>query len=158
MTDESSLATSDDQLAMHRKLAADLFNGTWTLIDKPDRTPDEEALMVHQAHASAYHWLQVGTAENFARSHWLCSRVYCVVGRGEPALYHARLVRDICERNGIGDWDLAFAYEALSRAHAVAGNHAESMHWLEQARDASAAIAEDSDRQLLLSDLATIPV
>jgi DNA-binding transcriptional MerR regulator len=134
-----------------------LFNDTWRLMEKEDRTPDEDARMVHQAHASAYHWLQVGTPVHFARSHWQCSRVYCVLGRAEPALYHARFVLDICERNAIGDWDLAFAYEALARAHAVAGDKEQSRRWLEQARQASVDIAEDDERELLLSDLETIP-
>jgi hypothetical protein len=83
--------------------------------------------------------------------------VYCVLGRGEPALYHARFVLDICQRHGIGDWDLAFAYEALARAHAVAGDRDESRRWLEQARLASVDITEDDDRELLLGDLETIP-
>jgi GNAT superfamily N-acetyltransferase len=142
---------------LHRKLAADLFNGTWTLLDKPDRTPDDDVLMIHMAHASAYHWLQAGAPENVARSHWQCARMYSVLGRPEPAVYHARLVLDVCERNHIGDMDLAFAYEALARAYAVAGDPAESARWLALARGASADIADDEDRELLLSDLATIP-
>jgi hypothetical protein len=141
----------------HRQLGVDLFNGTWTLMEKADRTPDEDALMIHMAHASAYHWLQVAAPENVARRHWLCSRMYTVLGRSEPAVYHARLVLDVCEGNGIGDWDLAFAYEALARAHAVAGDAAESARWLARARAATADIAEDEDRDLLISDLATIP-
>jgi hypothetical protein len=140
----------------HRQLGSELFNGTWKLLDKPDRTPDEDALMIHTAHASAYHWLQVGKPENFARSHWQCSRVYSVLGRSEPAIYHGRFVLDICQRNGIGDWDLAFAYEALARAHAVAGDSAESARWLAMAHEASENIAEDEDREMVLSDLATI--
>jgi hypothetical protein len=143
--------------ALHRRLGVEEFNGTWTLLDKSDRTADDDALMIHMAHASAYHWLQVGTQENFARSHWLCSRVYCVLGRAEPALYHARFVLAICERHRIGDFDLAFAYEALARAHAVAGDRAESARWLDRAQAAAADIAEDDDRDLLVSDLATIP-
>jgi len=140
-----------------RQLGVDLFNGTWELMEKADRTPDDDALMIHIVHASAYHWLQVGKPENFARSHWLCSRVYSVLSRSEPAIYHAKFVLDICERNGIGDWDLAFAYEALARAYAVAGDSAESGRWLAKAHEASANIAEDEDRELVLSDLATIP-
>jgi len=141
----------------HHYWGKTLFNDTWRLMEKEDRTPDDDAQMVHTAHASAYHWLQVGTPVHFSRSHWQCSRVYCVLGRAEPALYHARFVLDICERNSIGDWDLAFAYEALARAHAVAGDKEQSRRWLEQARQASVDIAEDDDRELLLSDLETIP-
>jgi hypothetical protein len=146
---------ADDQL--HRKLGADLFNGTWTLLERDDRTPDDDARMIHMAHASAYHWLQVGGPEHFARSHWQCSRVYSSVGRAEPALYHARFVLGICERHGIGDFDLAYAYEALARAYAVAGDSAGSARWLARAQAAAADIAEQDDRDLLLADLATIP-
>jgi hypothetical protein len=71
--------------------------------------------MLHMAHASRYHWEQVGTPANLARGEWLCSRVYAVLGRPEPALHHARRVVQICERNGIGDWDLAFSHEAVAR-------------------------------------------
>jgi hypothetical protein len=152
------LATPHEaDLALHRKLAAELFNGTWTLLENPERTPDDDARMIHMAHASAYHWLQVGTPLNFGRSHWLCSRVYSVLGRPEPALYHAQLAHDICMEHGIGDFDLAYAFEALARAHAVAGNRGESDAWRDRAHAATADVAEAEDRELLLSDLAQIP-
>jgi DNA-binding transcriptional MerR regulator len=142
----------------HLSWGKTLFNNTWRLMEKEDRTPDEDDQMVHQAHASAYHWLQVGTPNNFARSHWQCSRVYTVLGRAEPALYHARRVLEICQQHGIGDWDLGFAYEALARAHSVAGNREEARRWVEQGRIFSAEIAADEDREALLSDLETVPV
>ena len=144
-------------LPLHRKLAAELFNGTWTLLETQGRTPDDDARMIHMAHASAYHWLQVGTPVNVTRSHWLCSHVYSVLGRPEPALYHAQLAHDICAEHDIGELDLAYAFEALARAHAVAGNRGESDDWRDRARAASANIADAEDRELLLSDLAQIP-
>jgi hypothetical protein len=155
--DEADEPAPTETREQHRYWGRTLFNDTWRLMEKEDRTPDEDAQLIHQAHASAYHWLQVGTPANFARSHWQCSRVYSVLGRAEPALYHARLVLDICQRNGIGDWDLGFAYEALARAYAVAGDQEQSRRWLEQAKLASVDIAEDDERELLLSDLETIP-
>ena len=80
--------------------------------------------------------------------------MYCELGRAEPALYHAQFVVDICEQHAIGDWDLAFGYEALSRAHAVAGDQADSRRWREQAE--SVPMAKAGDRRQLRSDLATI--
>jgi ribosomal protein S18 acetylase RimI-like enzyme len=146
-----------EDLPLHRRLAAELFNGTWTLLEQSGRTPDDDARMIHMAHASAYHWLQAGAPVNVARSHWLCSRVYSVLGRNEPALYHAQFVLDLCEEHGIGGFDLGYACEALARAHAVAGNDAESARWRNRAQAAAAGIAEESDRELLLSDLRTLP-
>jgi hypothetical protein len=141
-----------------RGLGAALFNHVWTLLDSPGRTAEQDLEMIHAAHASAYHWMGVGTATNRARSEWQCSRVYATLGRAEPALWHARNSLAICEQSGIGDFDLAFAYEALARAHAVAGDIAVAIGWLERARSASAAITEDDDRELVLADLRTIPL
>jgi hypothetical protein len=142
----------------HRHWGRTLFNDVWRLMEKEDRTPDEDALMVHEAHASLYHWLRGGGPENAARGEWQVSRVYCVLRRPEAALYHARRVLDICQRHGIGDWDLGFAYEALARAHAVAGDEQEMARWLEQARAAADQVVEESDRDLLLADLGTVRV
>jgi hypothetical protein len=81
----------------------------------------------------------------------------CPARPGEPSLHHAQRVLDICTANGIGDWDLAFGYEALARACAVAGDRAAARSWTEQALVAVPGIAEEEDRELLLSDLQTIP-
>lgn len=140
-----------------RLLAGRLFNLVWDLMEREDRGPQEDARMVHAAHASRYHWDQIGEAANLARGEWLCSRVYAVLGRSEPSRWHARRVLEICQENGIGDWDLAFAYEALARAAAVAGDMKEARAFTEEALAASEQIAEEEDRKLVVGDLETIP-
>jgi hypothetical protein len=141
-----------------RQLGVDLFNETWTLMAKEGRTAAEEDELVHSAHASAYHWLQVGTAANRARSEWQCSRMYTVLGRNEPALHHAQRCLEICESapDELEDWDKPFAYEALARAHAVAGNADEARRYVELARADVEAIVDAEDREHLEADLATI--
>jgi len=139
-----------------RELGIELFNRTWALLEDPDRDPDE---VLHCAHASAYHWMQGGgTVANRARSEWQCSRVYSVLGRPEPALHHAQRCLELCESapDEIEEFDLPFAYEALARANAVAGNEAEAHEWLARARAAGERIADEDDRVLLESDLASI--
>jgi hypothetical protein len=140
----------------HRRLGVDLFNHTWTLLEKPDRTPAEDDELLHATHASAYHWSRVGAPENLARGEWQVSRVNAVLGRGEAALHHAQRCLDHCLEHGIGDWDLAYAYEALARAHKVAGDEAGYRRNLERARDAGTRIAEDDDREHLERDLAEL--
>jgi len=139
-----------------RTIGIALFNHVWTLLELPDRTAEQDLEMVHAAHASGYHWMKVGAPVNRSRSEWQVSRVYAVLGRAEPAIWHAKASLAICQREGIGDWDLGFAYEALARAYAVAGDADEARQWLSQARAAAADIAEDGDRNLLLADLDTI--
>ena len=142
-----------------RLLAAQLFNDTWRLLEQEKRTQPDDDRMVHSAHASRYHWGQVPTATpaHLARGEWQISRVYSVLGRAEPALHHAHRVLEICQENGIGDWDLAFAYEALARAHAVAGDAAQARDCTDQALAAAENITDDEDRDLVLADLETIP-
>ncbi len=139
-----------------RQLAVDLFNHVWTLLEKTDRTPMQDDEMLHAAHASRYHWGEVGEPVNFARGEWQCSRVYAVLGRSEPALWHARRCLAICEEHGIGDFDIAFAWEAIARGSAVAGDRAAADVALARARELADGIAEDEDRELLDSDLGTI--
>ena len=138
-----------------RQLGVELFNEAWRLMES--REDDDRLLLV--AYASAYHWSMAPecTPAHRARSEWQLSRVYVVLGRGEPALWHAHRCLRWCEENGIGDWDLAYAYESLARASAVAGDREAAREWTGQALTAADDIAEDDDRELLLSDLETIP-
>jgi DNA-binding transcriptional MerR regulator len=142
----------------HRRLGADLFNKTWTLMEKPDRTREDDDEMVHCTHASAYHWLQVGTQANRARSEWQCSRVYTVLGLAEPALRHARRCLELVEGtpDQMEDWDLPAAYEALARAYATAGDSQEAARYVELGRAALLRIADEDDRTPLEADFATI--
>jgi hypothetical protein len=80
--------------------------------------------------------------------------MYTVLGRADAALRHAQRCLEICTQNRIGDWDLAYAYEALARAYGLAGEADESAHFLDLAR--AVEIAEDDDREHLLGDLKTL--
>jgi DNA-binding transcriptional MerR regulator len=142
---------------VERQLAIRYFNSVWTLMEKEDRTTEDDDLMIHMAHASRYHWGQVGKPENLARGEWQVSRVYAVLRRAEPCLHHAQRVLDICLENGIADWDIAFAFEALARGHAIAGDSEAARAFTERALEAVDKIAEDEDRKIVLGDLETIP-
>jgi hypothetical protein len=154
MSDETKDPAIDRQT--RRRLAVDLFNHVWTLLETTNRTVEQDDEMVHAAHASRYHWGEIGDPANFARGEWQCSRVYAVLGRGEPALHHARRCLEICEKHGIGDWDLAFAYEALARASRVAGDEEGRQRYAALAEEAGAKIREVEDREGFEADLATV--
>jgi hypothetical protein len=143
--------------AVHRQLAAELFNAAWDLIEKPERQASESEAMIHMAHASRLHWGQVGGPLQWARGEWQLARVYALVGRSEPALFHAGRCLDLCQAHALGAFDRGFGYEALARAHAVAG------HWEERERYASLAqreaedVASDDERRWLAANVASIP-
>ena len=122
MTETPVAAPTPLDATTERQVAVDLFNHVWTLLETPDRTPMQDDEMLHAAHASRHHWGKVGKPVNLARGEWQCSRVYAVLGRPEPALWHGRRCVALCEEHGIGDFDIAFGWEAIARAEAVAGN------------------------------------
>jgi DNA-binding transcriptional MerR regulator len=145
--------------ATHRALGVALFNHVWTLLEKADRTPAEVDEMIHAAHASRFHWSRADGTEavNLARGEWQCSRVYAVLERGEPALWHARRCLAINEAVGRGDWDIAAAYEAMARASAVAGDAVAAADWTAKAVAALDAIADPDEREIIEGDIATLP-
>jgi len=125
-------------------------------MDQAERTRDQDDEMLHAAHASRYHWGVVGRPEHRARGEWQISRVYTRLGRGEPALAHAQRCLEICEEHSVGDWDLAYAYEALARAYRTAGKARPAAKFKQLARAAGDRIADAEDREHFDEDYATL--
>lgn len=147
--------------ATRRALAAGLFNRCWELLEIPDRTAAQDDEMVHTAHASRFHWGEIGTGANLARGEWMCARVYSTLGRAEPALHHAQRCLALLEADADGvveDWDWAAAYEGLARASLVASDSAAAASWKARAVEALAAIADPEDRQTIAQDVDALPI
>ena len=78
-----------------RRLAAHLFNSTWDLLETENRTPADDDRMLHMAHASRYHWGQVGSAAQLARGETHARpRLVKTVGMGWEDLAVAAAVVD----------------------------------------------------------------
>lgn len=77
----------------HARLAAECFNACWDLIEKPDRSAEDDEAMLLQAYASLWHWTRRPdfTPAKRAIGHWQIARVNSLLGRGQAALEHARL-------------------------------------------------------------------
>ncbi|HET9560403.1 MAG TPA: SRPBCC domain-containing protein [Actinomycetota bacterium] len=143
--------------AHHRWFARSLNGQVWGLLARPIRTPEDDARMVDAAHASQYHWREVGGPPE-TRGEWLVSHVYAVLGRPEPALHHARRCLELADgAPGVADFDHAYAAEAMARALACAGDLDQAATWHSRATAAGATIADDEDRQIFTDDLATGP-
>ena len=149
-------AENKDTHELHRKFAVDLFNQTWNLLDIKERTQEQNDAMIHTAHASRYHWGEIGTPLEFERGEWQISRVYAVLQRPEAAFYHAQRCLDICLANEIRDFDLAFAYEAMARAYAIAGEGTKSGEYIELAMKAAEEIEDKGNRDYVEGELLTI--
>jgi len=141
----------------HRRAAVSTFNAVWELLGKPERTHEETEQMISLAHASRYHWSQVGDEQNFAVGEWMLSRIYAVLGQEVPAVHHGRRGLEICDRVDIGVFYRAYAHEALARAHALRDPDKARRHLLE-ARKLAETIPEAENRKAILDDLATVEV
>jgi len=150
----------DVDAATRRALAVGLFNRVWQLLETGDRTPEQVDEMIHAAHASRYHWGEVPDHEpkNLAIGEWQVSRVYSVLGRGEPALYHARRCLAHTEAGPAEHWHRASAYEGMARALAVSGDREEAARWKLKATEALSLEPEQDEREIIEQDLATLPV
>ena len=139
----------------HRHFAAKLHGQVWALLEKTGRTRAEEEIMLHSAHASCCHWLQVGTGVHHQRGEWMIARVYSDLGLAEAALRHANRCRELTREHAglMEDFDRAYALEAVARANAVAGNRAVALELLELAEAAGQAIADDQSKQFFIGDM-----
>jgi len=147
---------SEELKKIHHKLAVDCFNATWDLLEKKDRTEEDNFKMIHTAHASRFHWGEIGTPLEFQRGEWQISRVYSVLGHGESALLHAQYCHDTCTEKKIGDFDMAFACEALARAHHVLGNSGKRDIFIKMAKVASEKIEDPGNKEYLLGELNSV--
>ena len=155
------MATSSDLAAVardaadpagHRALAIATNNLTWALLEDD---PIDVSDVLHTAHAAAWHWAVVGEPVNHARAEWLVGHVYAVLGWGQPAQHHAARSLAVCEEHGLGDFDLAYAYEGVARAAAAAGDAATAADFKDKAL--AVEIADDEDRELFTRDVEAGP-
>jgi hypothetical protein len=145
-----------DNRNAHHFFSAHCFNRAWDLIEKRDRTPDEDEQMILLNQTSLWHWTQRDDCQNanMAIGYWQTSRIHAILGRAEEARRYGRLCLRYSE--GGTPFLLAYAYEALARAEKVAGNSTESAAHHAEAVRLAESVEDADDRKALLDDLATI--
>ena len=147
-----------DAAATRRAFAVAAFNGAWELIDKQDRTADDDRQMLTLAFASRWHWSEVGTAENKAIADWQVAHAASLVSEASLALSYAQSAYDAARSNDLPEWLQASTAEGLARAHACAGDRASYETYAAEARVLVERLEEEEDRELILGQLAAIPV
>jgi hypothetical protein len=151
-------ATTDLTPAVQRALAVRLFNRTWELLDaKRDEAVDREVLAT--AMASRLHWQGVGTDDNLAVGDWLVAHVASRLGLADLALDFAAAAHERATTSSqeMPAWLVASTLEGRARAHAVAGHQEERDAFAADARRVLEAVDDDEDREIVESQLATVP-
>lgn len=147
-----------DLVVAHKFFSADCFNKTWGLIDKTDRTAEEDEEMIRLSLASTWHWIQREdcTDKNLSIGYWQSSRVYALLGQADNVFRYGQMCLEASQGEEIPPFYLGYAYEALAWAEAVAGKKKERDEYLSKAKKVAEKIPKEDEKKMLVDDLATI--
>jgi hypothetical protein len=146
-------APTFDLAAAHKYFAAECFNKAWDLIEKTERTPEEDRLMVALNQASLFHWLNRAdcTSENLSVGFWQASRIQALLGSADDARRQAET--SLSYSQSLEPFYVGYAYEALARAEFMAGNSAKGDEHLQSAQRHAANVESADRKTMLLKDL-----
>ena len=130
----------------HKAFAPGIYNRVWDLLEKEDRSSEDNETMINAAHASLYHWRSIGQPINLQRGQWMVANVYITLGMKESALHHSKICLDLTEEHKFDDFDLSFAYDGFARAQALNGNLEECAKYYELAKSAIELIKKEGDK------------
>lgn len=142
--------------APHRALAVSAYNGCWDLLERPGRTESEDLDLLELAFASRHHWRAAGGPKELAISDWMVARCLAEVGDGPLSLRFANLAAAEQPADAPA-WMRASMLEGLARAHAACGDQRSRDEAVALARAALAEERDDEERELIASQLATVP-
>ena len=114
------MTTKDNQniglIDYHRLFAMKLTEEVLKLLNKANRTDDDNDLLETSANAIMYHCQKTGEPEEQQRGAWLLSKVYAVLQNAKKALFYAKKCLRITKEHRILKFNLAIAYELMSNA------------------------------------------
>jgi len=145
--------TKEEMIPFHQTLAPALFNASWDILCKENRTREDEDKLINIVHASLFHWRQIGEPITIVRGEWMIAHVYTLLGHCEAALYHAENTLRKAIEIDVKDWDLAYTYEALARAYALRQDKEQFSKFYDLALQAGAAIVSEDDRKQFETDM-----
>lgn len=149
--------TEEETQLWQRRLGAQANNLGWALAEKPSRTRDEDAEMLHAAHASRHLWGKNGTERNFALADLLLGHVHALLGNGQAAMQYANTAFAYFTSHQSEAWELAFAHAVLAnaaQAAALPDNHRENYA---RALEIADTLTNKEDRKVFDVTFAVIP-
>jgi superoxide dismutase len=147
-----------DLQAAHKYFSISCFNQAWDLMDKFERTSEEDQEMLRLSLASHYHWTkrQDCAPANLSVGYWQTSRIYAMLGEPGNARKYGQLCLEIAQNAGLEPFYLGYAYEALARAESEDHHSKQMQTYLREARKAAEKITDPAAKKQLLDDLSSI--
>jgi hypothetical protein len=143
--------------AAHRQLGVETYNRCWELLETADLNPETDFELLRTAFTSRYHWSYVAEAPQAIMGDWMISRAAAASGEGHLALRYACLAYEAAVANGVEDWLLASCAEGVARAYVSLGEGDQRDEWFATSEELVALIVDDESRELIASQLATVP-
>ncbi len=140
----------------HRRSAMSCTNRAWALSVQL-RSAAEDREMLNVAHASAWHWSQVGNELNRMRATMLLAEVHALLGLGSSASAYAEEMRDYFLGRDTPDWEVAFTHAIYAHAAYSAGKSEEHRAAYLKALAALEAIADEEDRKIVSKTFSQVP-
>lgn len=143
MNDETSDA------AVIRRLASEMFNRTWELLDLHERSAAQDAEMAHASHGSRALWERVGGPKEHAIGDWQVARVHATLGWGASARVFAEQSLALVRAHDLGAFLEGEAHESVARAAAVLSDR-EAFDEHRRAAEAMVDRTEDDEERAVL--------
>lgn len=145
----------EELVKAHHYFAVTFFNDIWELIDKPERTKQDNETMLHLAHASLLHWSNNPKVNpsNWSIGYWMLSRVYSLNSDGENALKYGEKSYEYAESGKLDPFFTGYAYEAMARAFKISGDQDKFQVYLQKALDCAQKVSDKDSQELLMADL-----
>ena len=138
----------------HRYFAIQCNNEFWALSER-DLNAEEKRDLLTIAHASQYHWRQVGTDENIHLAYLAIARAYCV-NESLLGVKFASLAFDFFDGTG-EKWIQAFTNAVLSHAYYIAGDNKQCKMLYENAIRLESDLPE-GDKKVFAETFKRIPI
>ncbi|HET9577812.1 MAG TPA: hypothetical protein VFP44_08295 [Usitatibacter sp.] len=122
--------------------AMECNNRAWALAALQLRTAADDDEMLTAAHASAFHWREVGNETNRALAAMLLAEVHALIGDASRARRYAQECFDFVTSRESPAWQVAFAHAILAHAAAVANDGALHATHYEAASRVASSLAE----------------
>jgi len=148
------LLTADE----YRTIARNITDLVWTILDKPELTPEDMDRLIHASYAARFHWGEFGDALDIARAEWHLVRANLKVGRPIPAFYHSQKILEVCQECELGPFMVAYGYEASARTIAAIDKNDDSFdEYIRLAKSFGKKIEDEKERTTFFADLSTVP-
>jgi hypothetical protein len=142
----------------HRFFSANCFNSAWDLMEKTDRSAEEDEEMIRLAQTSHWHWTQRGDYGQKEKSiaYWQTSRIFAILGQADNARRYGQLCLAASRDEELPPFCLGYAYEALARAESAAGNRDQMEVYLQKAKEVAERMTDPDTQKQLQKDLESI--